>query len=389
MEIKNKTILILSQQDWGGMFISKHHYSLELAKRGNTVFFINGPDQRNLLKPGEVRIEKTEYENILLVKHRLSFPYIVRFKAVWLYYKLVKGHIKKIERKINRKIDIVWSFDLSNTIPLKDFDKNALKIYMPVDESGHMNAINAAEGADIIFSVTDEIINKYSGYNVPKYFINHGVSDVFVGNVNGKDYHNRIGSKNRVAFSGNLLRPDIDFKTLLEIVRENENVQFDFYGGYDNKTSNLASQADTEAVQYIEQLKQLSNVVLHGQVNTNELAVGLKNADGFLICYDIVKDQSKGTNYHKIMEYLGTGKVVVSNHVTTYEKYPGLIEMVARTGDNKELPKLFNKVINNLAEYNSEERQQARIAFASEHTYAQQVTRIEKYLQNLNKVVAA
>ena len=40
--------------------------------------------------------------------------------------------------------------------------------------------------------------------------------------------------------------------------------------------------------------------------------------DAFLICYDVEKDQSKGTNYHKVMEYLAYGRPIVSNYVSRY-----------------------------------------------------------------------
>ena len=53
--LRNKTILIISPQAWGKMFLSKHHYAIELAKRGNAVYFLNPPgeniiEQKNRLK---------------------------------------------------------------------------------------------------------------------------------------------------------------------------------------------------------------------------------------------------------------------------------------------------------------------------------------------------
>ena len=51
------------------MFISKHHYSVELAKRGNIVYFMNSPEKSNKLKPGEVVIENSGFENLLINRH--------------------------------------------------------------------------------------------------------------------------------------------------------------------------------------------------------------------------------------------------------------------------------------------------------------------------------
>src|ERR1700757_3422349 len=120
-QLKNKTILIISQQDWGSMFISKHHYALELSKLGNKVYFINSPDQKNKLQPGQIIIEKTQYAGLFTVSHRFFFPYFIRFKSVFLFDKLVTIHINNIIKKIEEPVDIVWSFDIANAIPLKSF----------------------------------------------------------------------------------------------------------------------------------------------------------------------------------------------------------------------------------------------------------------------------
>jgi len=99
--------------------------------------------------------------------------------------------------------------------------------------------------------------------------------------------------------------------------------------------------------------------------------------DVFLICYDIIKDQCKGTNYHKVMEYLSTGKVIVSNNITTYHERPDLVTMISDRSSNRDLPTLFKKVIENLEEYNSSALQKSRREFAAENTYQKQIERIE------------
>jgi hypothetical protein len=73
------------------------------------------------------------------------------------------------------------------------------------------------------------------------------------------------------------------------------------------------------------------------------------------------------------------GKVIVSNNITTYSNYPGLVKM-PHERNNKSLPDLFDKVIACLSEYNSAAKQQERIAFASNYTYSNQLRKIESYL---------
>ena len=58
---------------------------------------------------------------------------------------------------------------------------------------------------------------------------------------------------------------------------------------------------------------------MHGMVSPEKLAIELRRMDSFLICYDVNKDQSKGTNYHKVSEYLVYGRLIVSNYVSAYD----------------------------------------------------------------------
>lgn len=107
----------------------------------------------------------------------------------------------------------------------------------------------------------------------------------------------------------------------------------------------------------------------------------IRGMDLFLICYDVRKDQSRGTNYHKIMEYLSTGKVIVSNNVTTYAGLPELVQMVEDREHNRRLPALFHTVARGLTIANSPELQQKRRAFAEDNTYHKQLDRIERFLE--------
>ena len=100
MFLTNKTIIIISQLDWGDMFISKHHYAVELSKLGNTVYYMNGPDRRKELGKGKIKIEATAFPNLFVIKHNFFFPYIIVFKARALFNWCISVHIKRIVKKI-------------------------------------------------------------------------------------------------------------------------------------------------------------------------------------------------------------------------------------------------------------------------------------------------
>jgi glycosyltransferase involved in cell wall biosynthesis len=377
MEFTNKVVYIISREDWGGMLMSKQHYAVELAKMGNTVFFINHPDQRRRFKRGEIKVESTEYKNLYAVSHRLFHPYFFKFKYRKLYYLLTSWHIKRLIKKAGTKPDVVWLFDIGNSIPLKYFPATARKIYMPVDGPyGTIHEKDAVEEAEIIVSVTDVILSQFKNINIPQYCINHGVAELFINQNAETDTENQ---QQRIGYSGSMVRNDLDIKTFLKIIKEHPDKIFEFWGenNFMKSSIHLPQDISVQTKDFLDTLHRLPNVILHGAVTPAVLAEGLKRMDALLICYQIKDDQ----NHHKVLEYLATGKVIVSSYMSSYfEKRGDLIEMVSNKENNEELPALFAEVTGKLPQYNSTEKINDRIAFASAFSYPQQIRKIEKFL---------
>jgi hypothetical protein len=186
-----------------------------------------------------------------------------------------------------------------------------------------------------------------------------------------------------VGFSGNLLRPDIDREILLEIIRENPAVIFECWGSYELKNSNIGGTDDLATTNFIKELKGLRNLRLNGAIPVEKLAQEYQRMSAFLICYDVQKDQSKGTNYHKVLEFISTGKVTIANNITTYQNKPELVRMVNERDSNKNLPGLFKEIIQNLSIENADNLITIRKQFAADNTYAKQVERIGEYLSQI------
>ena len=291
MTFKNKTIFILSYEGWGGMLMSKHHYALTLAQMGCEVFFINHPDLKKELRKGEVLVIPTEHENLKYVKHRLLFPYFLKFKFKWLYYLLTLLGIKKIIKKIGKRPYLVWSFETGNALPPKYFRANYI-IYMPVDGPfGTPFEKDATDKANVIISVTNEILETFNYLPIPKYKIGHGVSDVFI----NESIVYKQNSPIRVGYSGSLIRNDLDISVFTEIISKHSDIIFEFWGEIDHHKSNihLPQDINQSTLEFILYLKNQKNVILHGAVKPKELADGLKRMDALLICYNIKNDQSK------------------------------------------------------------------------------------------------
>lgn len=370
MQLTNKKILIISPQFWGKMFISKHHYAIELAARGNEVYFLNPP---NANLNDEFLVDEVDIDNLYIIHHKLNFSYKLKFKSAWLFHWNMKRHINKLKKYIDIKFDIIWSFDLGNLYPFYLFSKEAVKIFHPVDEPLNKTAVNSAKGSQIIFSTTNEILAKYHKYSIPKFQINHGLKDIFLSvkpTINNSD-------KLKIGFSGNLLRRDIDRETLLEIIKQYPQFEFNCWGSYNIEQSNISGSSDRSTKQFIKNLRSLPNVTLHGVKTTEELAVAYQQIDVFLICYKVINDKSIGENYHKTLEFLSTGKPIVSHNFSSYRNKLQLVQMDATATVNKNLHLLFKEVVNNLSKYNTTELINARKKFAADNLYQRQIDRIE------------
>jgi len=378
--LQNKVILIISPQSWGGMFLSKHHYAIELAKRGNVVYFLNPPDQEKISFRESISITRAgDQQNLFFISYSLFFPYILKYKMRSFFDWLMRIQTYRLLKEIGNPIDIVWSFDLENLVQLSFFESSTYTIFHPVDEPSHPVAIRAARGASIIFSVTREILAQYHEFKAPRYFINHGVTEDF---INGDVAEWKQGTGIHIGYSGNLLRKDVDRKVLMEIIEKNPDYIFEFWGSYTGNQSNIGGSEDSETSQFINVLKNCSNVVLHGVVSPKVLAVAMGKMDAFLICYDILKDQGKGTNYHKVIEYIATGRAIISNNITTYHSLRDLIYMTNERNNNDKLPALFKTITGSLYRYNSNELRQLRRNYARENTYSRQLKLIESLIES-------
>jgi hypothetical protein len=267
-------------------------------------------------------------------------------------------------------------------MPLRFFPEIATKVYFPVDEPFIPRSLDAAKSCDAVISITREILEKFNDFDCPKLFLNHGLSSEFLEvPVRIKDAREKI----RVGMSGNFLRHDLDRETMLEVIRGNPAVTFECWGSLDPRSSNIGGQDGEDTRSFVNALKETPNVVLHGIVDKHELAEAYADMDIFLICYDIQKDHSKGTNYHKVMEFLSTGKVIVSNNVTTYVQYGKMLAMTKVRANNRELPGLFKAVINDLDTWNAPALMAERRAFASDNSYTEQVKRLTAFLDTIAK----
>jgi glycosyltransferase involved in cell wall biosynthesis len=366
----NKSILIISPERWGTLKVSKHHYASVLAKMGNKVFFLNPPrisDETSVdIKDVENNLKTIDYMPFIRGSNRLPMILRKRFH---------KNLANKIIDSINVSIDITWSFDPSSFQYMSAFGAQ-LNIFHPVDVHRNRFEIAIARNADLIIATSDNILERYKGVNKPKLKVNHGIADYFLETKRLSKSFIKSPNKVNVGLIGNLHYSFLDCETLIHIIKNNYGVDFYFIGP--TGKSNLSNSLRNE--QFVRYLKLAPNAFLLGSILSEDLPSYLREFDLFLICYTGDKNIAEMANPHKILEYLSTGKPVVSHYIDEYRDHRDIICMA---DDNKSLPELFFYVIHNLSKYNLSELIEKRKNLAENNTYSFQIIRIEKFLSNL------
>lgn len=359
--LKNKHILIISPEAWGMNFVSKHHYAVHLAERGNQVYFLNPPSNGFACKE--------ERPNLHIVDYKAWVRGIARLPSQISKY-LVKYELNKLEAKLNVKFDILWNFDSSRFCNLGSVGKAVLKIQHMVDLTEDFQRDIGARTSDLSIGTTDYICESMKSYARHVMKVHHGYNE-----VGGRKFLEQCeNSPLRIGYIGNLSIKYIDWETIEKLVAYNSEASFVFVGPMGK--SNLSLESGTPEA--IRRLQDKGNVDFTGAIPSTAIPDFLASCDILMVVYKASEYKEQLASPHKLMEYLGSGKVVVCSYTDEYKDKRELLVMADK---NEELPKLLGEVIEHIDAYNSAEKQQQRIDFARDNTYNRQIERIEAYIQ--------
>lgn len=356
MKLKGKCILLISPEPWNHIFVSKHHYAIHLSKRDNRVFFLNPPVSFEALTA-------TKYPNVFIIDYG-GFPKGLRFYPGFLQKFFIRKVYRQLEKLAGTSFDVVWSFDNSVFFDFSAFPENVLKISHIVDLNQDFQTQRSAETADICFCVTGQIKNNLARYNKRVFKIQHGYNHVE--NIRPVSLPGRTDSRKTV-YVGNLALPFLDWKCIMGVVNRNKNDDFIFIGPGKNKIFK-----ENNGIQSAE------NIYFIDRISSDEIPAYLESADILIIFYQ-EQHRQETANSHKMMEYLGAGKVVVSTLIEEFRQHADIIEMAEQ---NERFHESYARVIKALDFYNSIGLMEKRKAFALDNTYDKQIDRIESILIN-------
>jgi hypothetical protein len=359
LTLKNKNILLISPEPWNHIFVSKHHYATYLAKKGNKVFYLDPPSNSD-------RIDKTDFENLFSV-HYNGFIKGLRFFPQFLQKYLIGKKFEQLQHLCKVQFDIVWSFDNSVFFDFSALPEEVFCISHIVDLNQDFEFKKAAKTADLCLGVCKPVVEKLKLHNNNSFYINHGFNE---DNKSDQSVRIKLPGKERVKafYAGNLNIRYLDWDLVKACVNKFSNVDFVFAGPWmDNDIKDMLSSKN--------------NFYYLGVLSSSGLSKYYQCSDILLITYKYAEFPDQLSNSHKMMEYLGSGKMILATWTNEYKDLAkdNLIKMSKNTDT---FLMNFQEVICNLDQWNSFRKEKIRKDFANQNTYVNQIEKIQNLINN-------
>ena len=366
-----RTIYLISPQPWDGFKVSKHHYARALAEMGHRVFFIeSGPTTQGW---GRIEIAEGEIANLKTVRYAGYLFRWLRFRARGLYDALGPAKVRQLVRRIGVPPDIVWDFDNLFQFRSLTLFAPAVKIFHPVDSL--IAGWTAAKEQDLHFALAREFTDGVDPDRTPTLFVPHGLNPAHAAYarevVASPGRFRTTAARPVVGYVGNLAMQGIDWPMIERLVSANPNTTFRLIG----PTRGLSDARDRDLVA---RLGTAANCEMPGLLPAADILAQTKDIDLWLVCYDIARRPDAAINAHKVLEYLATGKAVLSNYISAYEG-ARLLHMPA-TRSNDDMPAILARVLADPERTNSAAEMARRAAFALEHSYSANLDLMNRFL---------
>ena len=356
MRIKN--ILIISNEPWGNIWFSKHHYAHELSKK-YTVYFVNptsGWVPSNLVK-SKIVINKVSHQLFTVDYYNFLPSFFMEINN-----NVVSNRIYKFLFSKGIKIDIFWTFD-----PIRLFRPNLFhvnkSIFHIVDK---YQWIHKAEpilhrNVDFFICVSTDFVQQYNKYQKPTRVIPHGVSkdEFLLGKIDFKPPF-----VNYVLYVGTIdIR--LDYGWLVRMLEMFKYIKFVFIGGL--------KAINDENYRRIFIHKEFDNLYYLPPVHAKELKYYIHYAD-FCLAPMLKSYEGNLISHHKIFQYLAHGKPIFSPVFSEYLSFKTLLYM-----DNEEST-LLEKMDELIKNGEDENLKNERISFAIKNQYDNHLNEIMKFI---------
>lgn len=348
-------ILIISPEDWGECWISKHHYAEALGRRGHQVFFM-GPSVDVAKSSQEVAL------NVRLIPSPL-FPRGFRMYPGFLRRRFL-GAVKRRLAVDEGLFDLVWSFDGSRFLELAEMAPRS--IFHMVDFIDSIPWQIPARDATVCLGCSYHISRALRTENENSHFLRHGC--VAPPEVFPKQGYLLSNGRPNAVFAGNLANKHVDREKLQALLLGYPGVNFHFFGT--TGSGNLGGGSGAEY--FLAQILALENTYFHGSVTPDALSAIYAQADVLLVCN--LSNFHKLGSPHKIMEYLVSGTPVL---MTFFPEYEEIADFVVMEDDIQAYCNGLQRALET-----GGEKSEQRKSFALAHLYDKQLDRVSSLLES-------
>lgn len=368
-------IYLVSPQPWHGFRVSKHHYAIELALRGHRVYFIENALTDAVF--GRVELYCSGYENLTVVRHAGLFTRWTQYRFPTMHALVAIRQIRRLIAAIGVGPSVVWDFDNNCAFPdLSAFGK-MLKIFHPVDSI--VGDRRTAKGADVVVSVSADFINRLPAATEHTLVLPHGISrlhEAYAKRVVANDLvaQRKKSSRRTVGYVGNLDMVGIDWSTIFRMITHFQDVEFVFVGPFGR--THQYGEGKRQAL--LTSLRSFPNVRLTGLLQSQRILELAAEVDVWLFCNDSALRPDGALNSHKLLEYMATGKAVLSSSIRAFDATSPLV--MALPGQNEMMIGLLGDMLANIETINRAKEMRRRASFALDFTYGANLDRIGDFL---------
>ena len=123
----------------------------------------------------------------------------------------------------------------------------------------------------------------------------------------------------------------------------------------------------------------IQNVYLLGEIPSFNIKYYLNKFDLLLSCYGEGASNVLLANNHKTLEFMSSGKPIVSHYMDEYKQKNDLIQMANEKNDN--LFTVFMETVKNIKFHSNKINELKRISFAKRNTYEMKLSHIHDLLR--------
>lgn len=370
MTFKNRNIICFGGADWWyHNAYADMHIMKEFAKY-NRVLFINSIGTRMpSLKDDPafyMRIKRKFRSLLKFIKNPqpniyVYSPFALPFFGSQLVrninFFLLVAQIKIIQAIYNFHKPIIWA-SLPTVVDVVKFLNTTIKIYYCFDNIVEFPGVNKEtirlldkkmlDMCDITFFAGTALFEEKKEYSTSIFHLPHGVDFQHFNSSNRlksapeiEDIHSPI-----VGFTGEV-NAALDWKLIGYLAKNNPDISFVFVGG---------------VMVDIGRLKQFKNIFFLGKKDYMDLPKYIKRFDVCIIPYDLSGKFEWYRNPQKLMEYLATGKPVVSVAFPEVQKMEDIV-LLASTYQE------FSQKIKEALSCDNPPQKEKRLNFARQHTW--------------------